>query len=104
MLFGRHLGFRGNFEKALAERDSRALELFNSMEEIKRQAASFMKVKAVSAIFRGRAPQKLAIALSSHRARPSPHRFASAHTFYFQRQNVGEKLSPQRLDDSARER
>ena len=27
MLFGRHLGFRGNFEKALAERDPRALEL-----------------------------------------------------------------------------
>ena len=29
MLYGRHLGFKGNFEKLLAERDPKALELFN---------------------------------------------------------------------------
>ena len=29
MLFGRHLGFKGNFEKLLAERDPKALELFD---------------------------------------------------------------------------
>ena len=51
MIFGRHLGFRGNFEKALAERDPRALELFNSMEEVKREAAQFMKIAAVWQFF-----------------------------------------------------
>ena len=35
MLFGRHLGYKGNFEKALAERDEKALELFHNMEEVK---------------------------------------------------------------------
>ena len=29
MLYGRHLGFKGNFEKLLAERDPKALELFH---------------------------------------------------------------------------
>jgi 5-methyltetrahydrofolate--homocysteine methyltransferase len=47
MLFCRHMGFKGNFEKALAERDSRALELYNDMEEVKREAATFMKIRAV---------------------------------------------------------
>jgi 5-methyltetrahydrofolate--homocysteine methyltransferase len=47
MLYGRHLGFKGNFEKLLAERDPKALELFEQMEEVKRQAASFMKIRAV---------------------------------------------------------
>ena len=37
MLFGRHLGFRGNFEKALAEHDARAIELYQNMEEVKRR-------------------------------------------------------------------
>ena len=51
MLFGRHLGFRGNFEKALAERDPQALELFHDMEEIKQEAAKFMKIGAVWQFF-----------------------------------------------------
>ena len=51
MLFGRHLGFRGNFEKALGERDARALEFFNEMEEIKREARKFMKIGAVWQFF-----------------------------------------------------
>jgi 5-methyltetrahydrofolate--homocysteine methyltransferase len=37
MLYGRHLGFKGNFEKKLAEREPKALELFHQMEEIKRK-------------------------------------------------------------------
>ena len=37
MLFGRHLGFKGNFEKLLAERDPKALDLFSQMEEVKRR-------------------------------------------------------------------
>jgi 5-methyltetrahydrofolate--homocysteine methyltransferase len=51
MLYGRHLGFRGNFEKALAERDAKALELFHNVEEVKHDAAAFMKVKAVWRFF-----------------------------------------------------
>jgi 5-methyltetrahydrofolate--homocysteine methyltransferase len=47
MLYGRHLGFKGNFEKLLIERDSKALELFHFVEELKQWASSFMKVRAV---------------------------------------------------------
>ncbi len=51
MLYGRHLGFRGNFEKMLAERDPKALELFHNVEEVKRAAQSFMKPRAVWQFF-----------------------------------------------------
>ncbi len=51
MLYGRHLGFKGNFEKLLAERDPKALELFHNLEEVKREAATFMKARAVWQFF-----------------------------------------------------
>ncbi len=51
MLFGRHLGYKGNFEKQLAARDPKALELFHNMEEVKREAATFMKARAVWQFF-----------------------------------------------------
>ncbi len=51
MLFGKHLGFKGNFEKRLSERDEKALELYHQMEEVKRWAAGFMKVRAVWQFF-----------------------------------------------------
>ncbi len=85
MLFGRHLGFRGNFEKALGERDARALELFNSMEEIKRQARSFMKIGAVWQFFEAERHGN-SIALFA------PGGATPIHTFHFQRQLIGEKL------------
>jgi 5-methyltetrahydrofolate--homocysteine methyltransferase len=47
MLYVRHLGFKSNFEKALASRDPKSLELYDRVEEIKAEAAKFMKVKAV---------------------------------------------------------
>src|SRR5438270_6155081 len=47
MLYGRHLGYKGNFEKGLAERDPKALDLFHQVEEVKKWAAPFMKVRAV---------------------------------------------------------
>ena len=47
MLFGRHLGFKGNFEKLLAERDPKALELSAQVDEVKAEAAKFMKIRAV---------------------------------------------------------
>ena len=51
MLYGRHLGYKGNFEKDLAEHDAKALELFHNVEEVKQEAARFMKVKAVWQFF-----------------------------------------------------
>jgi 5-methyltetrahydrofolate--homocysteine methyltransferase len=80
MIYGRHLGFRGNFEKALAERDPRALELFNNMEEVRREAAAFMKISAVWQFFEAERNGN-SIALYAQDA-GSP-----IHTFHFQRQN-----------------
>ncbi len=85
MLFGRHLGFRGNFEKALAERDPRALELHESMEEVKREAASFMKIGAVWQFFEAERRGN-SIALFA------PGETAPVHTFHFQRQALADKL------------
>ena len=51
MLFGRHLGYRGDFEKQLAAREPKAVELFAAMEEVKEEAAKFMKVRAVWQFF-----------------------------------------------------
>jgi 5-methyltetrahydrofolate--homocysteine methyltransferase len=51
MLYGRHLGLRGNFEKLVSERDPRALELQREVEELKREAESFMKVRALWRFF-----------------------------------------------------
>ncbi len=85
MLFGRHLGFRGNFEKALAEHDARAVELQQNMEEVKRQAAEFMKIGAVWQFFEAERRGN-SIALFA------PGESAPTHTFHFQRQRVGDKL------------
>ncbi len=51
MLYGRHLGFKGNFEKLLAERDPKALELFHNLEDVKGEAVAFMKIRAVWQFF-----------------------------------------------------
>src|SRR5271155_4104967 len=85
MLFGRHLGFRGNFEKALAEHDPRAIELQQNMEEVKQQAVEFMKIGAVWQFFEAERRGN-AIALFA------PGESAPAHTFHFPRQRVGDKL------------
>jgi len=79
MLFGRHLGYKGNFEKALAEHEGKALELFHNMEEVKQAASGFMKVKAVWQFF------------EAERDGNAIHLFAPAgtspiHTFQFGRQ------------------
>ena len=51
MLYGKHLGFKGNFEKALAGRDPKALELFHNVESVKQDAARWMRVRAVWQFF-----------------------------------------------------
>jgi 5-methyltetrahydrofolate--homocysteine methyltransferase len=85
MLFGRHLGFRGNFEKALAERDPRAIELDRTIEEVKQEAAGYMKVSAVWQFFEAERRGN-SIALFG------PGAQSPLHTFHFQRQRVGDKL------------
>jgi 5-methyltetrahydrofolate--homocysteine methyltransferase len=85
MLFGRHLGFRGNFEKALADRDTRALELNQVIEDVKKEAANYMKVSAVWQFFEAER-QGNSIALFA------PGEKSPLHVFRFQRQRLAEKL------------
>src|SRR2546425_8607401 len=85
MLYGRHMGFRGDFEKQLAARDPKALELFEGMEEVKRAAAEFMKIRAVWQFFEAEAEGN------------SVHLFAPGgreplHSFHFKRQPAGDRL------------
>jgi 5-methyltetrahydrofolate--homocysteine methyltransferase len=51
MLYGRHLGFKGKFEEMLAGRDSKALELFHFVEDVKAKASKFMQVRGVWQFF-----------------------------------------------------
>jgi len=86
MLYGRHLGYQGRFEKALADREPKALELFHQMEEVKHEAAKFMQVKAVWQFF------------EAEREGNSIHLFAAGassplHTFRFGRQSREDGLS-----------
>ncbi|MDE0101904.1 MAG: methionine synthase [Bryobacterales bacterium] len=47
MLYSRHMGFRGNFRRALGERDEKALALRTAMEGVMAEAERFMRVRAV---------------------------------------------------------
>jgi 5-methyltetrahydrofolate--homocysteine methyltransferase len=85
MLYGKNLGYKGNFEKDLAEHDPRAAELFHNMEAVKAEAAQFMKVKAVWQFF------------EAERDGNAIHLFASGgdsplHTFTFGRQRRDDGL------------
>ena len=79
MLYGRHLGYKGNFDKALVDHEAKALELFQNVEQVKREAARFMRVKVVWRFFEaerdGNAIQLFA-----------PGGGAPLHTFRFGRQ------------------
>jgi 5-methyltetrahydrofolate--homocysteine methyltransferase len=85
MLYGRHLGYKGPFEQRLAEREPKALELFHQMEEVKHEAAQWMKVRAVWQFFEA-ARDGNAIDLFAPRAE-SP-----LHTFRFGRQAKADGL------------
>jgi 5-methyltetrahydrofolate--homocysteine methyltransferase len=85
MLYGRHLGFRGDFEKRFAERDGKAVELFESMEEVKRDAAEFLKPRAVWQFFEAEAEGEAMHLFAPGGAEP-------VHTFRFPRQRVGDFL------------
>jgi len=85
MLYGRHMGFRGDFEKRFAERDAKAVELFESMEEVKRDAAEFLKPRAVWQFFEAEAEGEAMHLFAPGGAEP-------VHTFRFPRQRVGDYL------------
>src|ERR1019366_9191503 len=77
MIYGRHLGYKGNFEKAL--------ELFHNVEEVKREAARFLKVKAGWQFFEAERDGN-----SIHLFAPSG--VAPIHTFRFGRQRREDGL------------
>jgi 5-methyltetrahydrofolate--homocysteine methyltransferase len=85
MLYSRHMGFRGDFEKRLAQRDPKAVELFESMEEVKHDAAEFMKPRAVWQFFEAEADGQAMHLFAPGGAEP-------VHTFQFPRQRVGDFL------------
>jgi 5-methyltetrahydrofolate--homocysteine methyltransferase len=85
MLYGRHLGYRGDFEKHFAAREPKAIELYEGMEEVKREAAEFMKVRAVWQFFEAEAEGD-AMHLFAPGAREP------VHLFHFKRQRQGDFL------------
>jgi len=85
MLFGRHLGFKGNFEKLLVERDPKAIELFQQVEDVKHWAAGFLKARAVWQFFEVERAGN-AIHLFEHQAA------TPIHTFQFGRQPKDDGL------------
>ena len=85
MLYRHHLGFKDNFERALAERDPRALELHEQVEELKADAAQWMKVRVVWQFFEAE-PEGNAI----HFFEPGAAK--PRHTFQFERQRRSDGL------------
>jgi 5-methyltetrahydrofolate--homocysteine methyltransferase len=74
MLYVRHLGFKANFERALASRDPKALELYERVEEVKAEAAKFMKVKVVWQFFEAESEGN-SVRIFSHRGTEPLHIF-----------------------------
>ena len=85
MLYGRHMGYRGDFEKHLAAREAKAVELFQEMEEVKDEAAGFMKVRAVWEFF-----ESESVGEALHLYVPGGKK--PLHTWRFKRQKGGDQL------------
>jgi len=85
MLYGRHMGYRGDFEKHFGAREAKAVELYNEMEDVKNEAATFMKVRAVWRFFEAEAEGE-ALHLFS------PGGNDPVHTWRFKRQKTGDQL------------
>jgi 5-methyltetrahydrofolate--homocysteine methyltransferase len=85
MLYGRHMGYRGDFEKHLAAREPKAVELFSEMEELKNEAASFMKVRAVWQFFEAESEGDALHVFAAGAEEP-------LHTWKFKRQRSGDQL------------
>jgi 5-methyltetrahydrofolate--homocysteine methyltransferase len=85
MLYGRHMGYRGDFEKHLAAREAKAVELYNEMEEVKNDALTFMKIRAVWQFFEAEAEGD---ALHLY----APGGESPLHTWSFKRQKASDQL------------
>jgi len=77
--------FRGDSEKRLEERDPKAVELFEGMEEVKKEATEFMKIRAVWQFFEAEAAGDSLQLFAPGASEP-------LHTFRFPRQRQGEYL------------
>jgi 5-methyltetrahydrofolate--homocysteine methyltransferase len=51
MLYGRHLGYKGDFEPCLERQEPKALSLYRQLQELKREATEFMQVRAAWQFF-----------------------------------------------------
>jgi 5-methyltetrahydrofolate--homocysteine methyltransferase len=85
MLYGRHMGYKGNFERQLAARETKAVELFSEMEEVKKEAAEFMKVRAVWQFFEAEAEGEALHLFAPDGKEP-------VQTWRFKRQKGGDQL------------
>jgi 5-methyltetrahydrofolate--homocysteine methyltransferase len=85
MLYGRHMGYKGDFERQLSSREPKAVELFEAMEQVKEEAAKFMKVRAVWQFFEAEAEGQ-ALHLFAPGG-PSP-----VETWNFKRQKTADRL------------
>jgi 5-methyltetrahydrofolate--homocysteine methyltransferase len=85
MLYGRHMGYRGDFEKHLAAREAKAVELYNEMEEVKNEAAGFMKVRAVWQFFEAEAGAETLHLFAPGSKEP-------LQSWKFKRQKTGDQL------------
>jgi 5-methyltetrahydrofolate--homocysteine methyltransferase len=85
MLYGRHMGYRGNFEKNLAAREPKAAELFSEMEQVKNEALGFMKVRAVWQFFEAESGGDVLNLYSAGGEKP-------LHSWRFKRQKSGDQL------------
>src|SRR5215471_8326705 len=85
MLYGRHMGYRGDFEKHLAAREPKAVELFQEMEEVKKEAAKFMKLRAVWQFFEAASEGERLQLFEPGGASP-------LHMWNFKRQKTGDQL------------
>jgi 5-methyltetrahydrofolate--homocysteine methyltransferase len=85
MLYGRHLGYKANFEKNLHDREPKALDLFHQVDEVKKRSLEFMKIRAVWQFFEaGRAGNAIHLF--------APGAEAPIHTFRFGRQPKSDGL------------
>ena len=79
MLFGRHLGYKGNFEKDLAAGLPKAIELAGMVNDLKREAAAFLKPKALWQFFEAERAGNSILLFAPGGSEP-------IHTFHFGRQ------------------
>ena len=85
MLYSRHLGYKGNFETQLSAREPKAVELFRAMEQVKEEAAKFMKVRAVWQFFEAEAEGQALHVFA-------PDGQSPLETWNFKRQKTGDRL------------